>query len=169
MTMTISGSGTITGLSAGGLPDATITQAELSTNVAGNGPAFYVTQSATSALTGATWNKVTFTSETFDTNNNYDTSTSRFTPTVAGYYQLNAVVTSASIVIQVTALYKNGSQQVRGPFSNNSAVSGSSVSGLIYMNGSTDYVEVYCYNGGSTTTTDGNTNLSFNGFLARAA
>jgi len=45
MSMVINGSGTITGLSAGGLPSATVTQATLATPIAGTGPAFSAYQS----------------------------------------------------------------------------------------------------------------------------
>lgn len=46
MTMVINGSGTITGLTAGGLPDATIVQADLATGVAGTGPLFIASGNA---------------------------------------------------------------------------------------------------------------------------
>ena len=50
MTITINGSGTITGVSAGGLPSGTVTQATLATPVAGTGPAFSATMSANQAV-----------------------------------------------------------------------------------------------------------------------
>ena len=43
--------------------------------------------------------------------------------------------------------------------------------GLIYMNGTTDYVELYWYqnSGGSLQAVSGTTNTSFSGYLARSA
>jgi hypothetical protein len=54
-------------------------------------PTFSAYQSVAQSLTTGQ-NKITFTSEDFDTASCYDTTTSRFTPTVAGYYQINARV-----------------------------------------------------------------------------
>ena len=48
-------------------------------------PAFRAYKSSNSEISHNTWTKVTFDSEHFDTNSNYDNSTNyRFTPTVAG-------------------------------------------------------------------------------------
>ena len=59
-------------------------------------PAFWAWQSVQqTGVTASTWTKITFTSEIFDTNNNYDSS--RFTPTVAGYYQINATITMPTV------------------------------------------------------------------------
>ena len=58
MTITINGSGSITGLSAGGLPDATITQADLASGVAGTGPAFSAYQSSAQTLSSVTDTKI---------------------------------------------------------------------------------------------------------------
>jgi hypothetical protein len=49
-----------------------------------------VNLTANQALTTAGWQKVTFNSEAFDTGNEFDTATSRFTATKAGYYRIDA-------------------------------------------------------------------------------
>jgi hypothetical protein len=169
MPITINGTGTITGISVGGLPDAIITQPEMATGVAGTGPAFIVIQSATTSLSSGAWTKITFTSESYDTNSNYDTTNSRFTPTVAGFYQLNTGVTFSGAQQAIAAFYKNGSQQLRGFYTAPATMLGVTVSGLVYMNGSTDYVEVYVNSGSAGITTSGDATTWFNGFLARAA
>jgi len=66
--------------------------------VSGNMPAFLVYPSASSTnLTSSTWTKIVFNTEVFDTNNNFDSTTNyRFTPTVAGYYQINLQVYCSS-------------------------------------------------------------------------
>jgi len=175
--MTINGSGTITGLSAGGLPDATIQQADLATDVAGTGPAFSaVWTGAAQSISSSTFAKAQVSSELFDTNSNYDNTTYRFTPTVAGYYQLNATVafnsSSGGATRIIASFYKNGSEFLRGNYMQpyNSSSGCATVSGLIYLNGSTDYVELYGYMTATSPQIGGNANeTSFNGFLARAA
>ena len=124
------------------LPDATGTV--LTTATAGvpvNGPAFSAYQSSAQTLSGSTATKITFTTEEFDTNSNFASST--FTPTVAGYYQVNAsVAVGVSYTTGRTMLYKNGAEYKRG---NTVQSDGGQfiVSALVYCNGSTDYIEVY--------------------------
>jgi hypothetical protein len=113
-------------------------------------PAFSAYLSSTQSITSGTNVKVQCNTEEFDTNSNYDNATNyRFTPTVAGYYQVNARTDNGSSTngSQCTAIiYKNGSQFKLGvQFSLTSAqyAEGASVSCLIYCNGSTDYIEFY--------------------------
>jgi len=114
-----------------------------------NGPAFSAYKSANQIITNATFTKVTLDAEEFDTNNFFDTSTSRFTPSVAGYYQFNFNIdtggTSMSAALGV--IYKNGLQAKRtsGVFVAGMTEQYVSGAALIYMNGSTDYVELYAY------------------------
>lgn len=138
------------------LPAATGTV--LTTVTAGvpvNGPAFSAYQSSgSSSITSGTITKVPLNTEYFDTNNNFDSTTNyRFTPTVAGYYQINATVriTGSSITAGSVFLYKNGSQYLHSilPIDAASQTIGS-ISSVIYLNGSTDYVEVYGYAVGSS-------------------
>jgi hypothetical protein len=133
-----------------------------------NGPAFSAYQTtATSVTTSAT--KITFDTEEFDTNNNF--ASSRFTPTVAGYYQVNAQLQPVSSYtggyIQV---YKNGSVYKSGNYTNVAvSLGGFVVSTLVYCNGSTDYLEIY---GTFTTAQNSNTGIQFtyfNGCLLRGA
>jgi hypothetical protein len=118
---------------------------------------------------------VQFQTEDYDTNSNFDNITNyRFTPTVAGYYQFNAGAscanTSGGLIL---SLYKNGGESKRGVIS--ASVSGinseSIVSSQLYMNGSTDYVEVYAYqNSGTTASINAVSSTTwFNGSLVRGA
>jgi hypothetical protein len=116
------------------------------------GPAFNVYGNASQSLTSATFTKVALNTETFDTNNNFDSTTNyRFTPTVAGYYQINATLrfTAATAATQVLGtIYKNGSEYFRGldtPMSSTNTVSTFSISTIVYFNGSSDYIELYGY------------------------
>jgi hypothetical protein len=176
MAMTISGSGTITGLSAGGLPDATIVQADLAAGVAGNGPAFSAYLSSNQSITSNVATKVAFNAELFDTASCFDTATNyRFTPTVAGYYQINGGLNAASSTTATRAygmIYKNGSLYIQG--SDGSPITGgtcSTASAVIYLNGSTDYVEFYALIVAAAASIfgSGSTYTYFSGAMVRAA
>lgn len=172
MTITINGTGTITGISAGGLPDAIITQPELASGVGGTGPAFSATPSTTQAVTTATYTKVNLGTENFDTNSNF--ASSRFTPTIAGYYQLNGSVypVSTNSANYIWAfIYKNGATYASGSSAGAASTQDgiSVVSTLVYLNGSTDYVELYCYVTGTSPVIQNTLATQFSGFLARGA
>jgi hypothetical protein len=176
MTITINGSGTITGITAGGLPDATIQQADLAANVAGNGPAFRANTVTSQTITSNTFTKIAYNVEEFDTNSNYDPTTNhRFTPTVAGYYQVNANVSlgAGTVGYVQCSIYKNGYQYVIGSaVPNNGTVGGMVVAAaVLYLNGSTDYVEFYVWqNQGSSINLQTSTGFNtFSGAMVRAA
>jgi hypothetical protein len=173
MPITINGSGTVTGISAGGLPDAIITQPELAANVAGNGPVFSAYQSSGQTLNAATSTKITFTTEVFDTNSAYDTTNSRFQPTVAGYYLFTCGVRSdanpqAALHMR---LVKNGNFEfAAGSFTNNGlGAFMSSCSGIAYLDGLADYVECYSYSGTTATMSTGSSATYFQGAMIRSA
>jgi hypothetical protein len=56
-----------------------------------SGPAFGVSVIGGQSFPSGVLTKINNGTEEFDTNNCYDPSLSRFTPNVAGYYQINAV------------------------------------------------------------------------------
>lgn len=171
MSIIIDGTGTISGVSATGLTTAqTVTQSAIATGVAGTGPAFSAYNSSTTALTNSGYTKIDFQTEEFDTNNNF--ASSRFTPTVAGYYQLNASVqvTVGSSFEFSAIIYKNGTAYKSGTDNVYSTTYCAIVNSLVYLNGSTDYVEIYSFCGTSGKTTAANSvNTWFNGVLVRAA
>ena len=143
-----------------------VVQADLATGVAGTGPAFSAYQTASQTITANSYTKVTFDVEDFDTNNNF--ASSRFTPTVAGYYQINGNcgVTAFALV----GIFKNGSEYRRGAqVGTNGVLLQSPVSTIVYLNGSTDYIELYIY----CSTTNGTVNTAqstwLNGVLVRSA
>jgi hypothetical protein len=138
--------------------------------LATDGPAFAAYQSAAQSFPNGVSTKVTLNAEEFDTASAFDSTTnSRFQPTVPGYYQFSggfAISTTATAVIAF--LYKNGGEVRRGTQINANA-SNSHVSGLLYMNGSTDYVELFGYQaGGVQNTAPGANQIYLSGFLARA-
>jgi hypothetical protein len=141
--------------------------------VSGNMPAFSAYLSSNQSITTSTRTKVQFNTEVFDTANCYDNTTNyRFTPTVAGYYQISACVNAGSTISQtrfIMMLYKNGDEFYRFQDSNGSIVYATSGSGLVYCNGTTDYLEVYCQVNGTSPSFSGNPLLTwFNGSLVRA-
>ena len=128
-----------------------------------NGPAFSAYQNSATAISA--WTKILYQVEDYDTNDNF--ASSRFTPTVAGYYQISSTTSIVSPALCVSAIYKNGSEFKRGGYSNSSNVSGGYVSSLIYLNGSTDYVEIYTYSTSSVNTSAAQSDTWVTGFLAR--
>lgn len=142
----------------------------------GNSPAFSAYGSALQSLANATYTKIAYNTEEFDTNSNYDTTLYRFTPTVAGYYHVNATCSfgaSATAGVRgIVSIYKNGST-FKLTSANLNSVSQTNImnSALIYFNGSTDYIETFCYqdSGGALNCGSANTTVTFSASLARAA
>jgi hypothetical protein len=127
------------------LPDEAGTVLTSASSITQNaGPAFSAYQSSAQTLSSNTATKIQFQTKLFDTNNNFDNATNyRFTPTVAGYYQVNAAIQAQTSFTGGTIyLYKNSSQFATGM----AVVSGGGtfvLSHLVQMNGTTDYLEVY--------------------------
>lgn len=155
-----------------------VTQTYLATGVAGTGPAFSATITSSQTLSSGVNTKITFNSEEFDTASCYDPTTNyRFTPNVAGYYQVNIVCNyysaSTNINIAIVSLYKNGSSFKTGTdnrpttnlWGNISAV----YSGVVYLNGSTDYLEAYAYVGGTSPQALDASRCQFSAALVRSA
>jgi len=171
-----SGTVTLTVPSAAGTNTATLPAATGTVMVSGNQPAFSAFANGGQSLSNSTFTKIQWNNENFDTNNNFDSTTNyRFTPTVAGYYQVNAtMVINAMTGQSELAFYKNGSVYLYGPYPNSVTADTpfSALSALIYCNGTTDYIEVYAYqnSGGSKTlNSSGNTTCQFSGCLVRSA
>jgi hypothetical protein len=145
--------------------------------VATNAPAFQARCNSAISVNNVTTTKLLFPSEIFDTANCYDTSNSRFTPTVAGYYlltvrcQINTYTATAGE--HFCALYKNGSDNLQRssaapPVSGCNTTASGSV--IVYANGSTDYFEWYTYqSSGQNKSTDSNPITGFfEGILIKA-
>jgi hypothetical protein len=158
------------------LPDNTGTILTTGTpGVPVNGPAFSAYKSgANQSLTSNTYTKIVFESEEFDTNSCFDSTTNyRFTPTVAGYYQISVRVeiSGSGSSRNLATIYKNGSIFKTGTDIGGLSPStlGATVSALIYFNGSTDYVEVYAYVASTMSANSGALTTYFQGAMVRAA
>jgi hypothetical protein len=149
-------------------------------------PAFSAYLGAEQSISSATFTKVALSSELFDTASAFDSSTNyRFTPQVAGYYLINAGIRIIGVNAsnKILAIYKNGAALysmdsfTASTVSFNGSFTPVSISTTIYLNGSTDYIELYGYSNGSSTAFAGglggvNTapwNTFMTGFLARSA
>jgi hypothetical protein len=147
--------------------------------VSGNMPAFSAYNNANQTVSTGVSTKLQLNTELFDTANAFDSTTNyRFTPQVAGYYQFNGQiygVASISMAALYTLLFKNGSLYQYGSLQNITVgASGQSqtINTLVFLNGTTDYVEFYGTIIGSGTCTflnSGSTLNWFNGVLVRAA
>lgn len=164
-----SGGGSITLEEAVTASNLTITVPANSGTMAIQGPAFSAKRTGTQAITAIVWTKVQFQTEEYDTASAYDNVTNyRFTPQVAGYYQVTVNTEAASAQnYAYSAIYKNGTQVYR----NSTALgagTGTIVTALVFLNGSTDYVEGYVYFA-SSINLSGNEGTYFQATMVRAA
>jgi hypothetical protein len=149
-----SGAITLAAPAVAGTNTITLPAATGTVMVSGNMPAFSATMSADQTI-GTSATKITFNTKTgangFDTNNNYDATTNyRFTPTVAGYYQINFSLSTVPASGAASGqfyfyIYKNGSSylQQRTYYASAGNFLGCQLANVIYCNGSTDYIEAY--------------------------
>jgi hypothetical protein len=152
------------------LANGSVTQVKLGTNVAGNGPLFSAHHTVANALAFNTYTKVIYNVEDFDTNNNYDPVTGVFTPTVPGWYLINAAMQGdGTNAVHLLSIWKNGAIFCYGKYENLGEVTGIyTVTGLVNMNGSTDNLEIRMYsNPAANTLTANGGQLLFQGCLIR--
>jgi len=134
------------------------------------GPTFRAFRTTSSqSVTGGVYTKIEFNGETFDTASAYDNATNyRFTPQTAGYY----IVSVAAALSQpfnadnrILAIYKNGSiySEVYGA----GTAGGAIATDVVYLNGSTDYVEGYAFVSSNSSIADSTSTAYFSGSLAR--
>jgi hypothetical protein len=104
-------------------------------------PAFSAYPSSSQSITSNTATKILFQTTEFDTTGGMYSS-SRFTPTIAGYYQTQvSIYPSTATTSTQAAIYKNGALYKRNFI--NAADAVCAVSALVYLNGTTDYIEGY--------------------------
>ena len=144
------------------------------TMVSGNMPAFSASASGTTTITSGVFTKMVLNAENWDTASCYDSTTNyRFTPNVAGYYLITGSLdagTSTNQTRAIPVIFRNGSQYRLGV--NIATAAGniftSTVSAQVYLNGSTDYVELFAYVLASTAQYTAGTATWFDGVLVRA-
>ena len=163
---------------ATGLP-----QAGLGTNVAGNGPAFSAYQSTQqSTLSSGVPTLVQFQTEEFDTNGCFNNTGSTvtlngvsapqysFAPNIAGYYQVSGrCEVASSVVFILLYVYRNGSSLKRFTNTNTATVTAVNGSALVYCNGTSDYIQLYCLQGGNQQLSNSADTTYFQAVMVRSA
>jgi hypothetical protein len=142
-----------------------------------NGPIFRVISTATQSIPNDVNTLLQFQSKIIDTNNCFSIATHTFTPNIGGYYQINASCRISGSTASVTALiiYKNNSAYSSANIQKNGNSTGPVISDIVYLNGSTDFIQMYVYqNAGTallTALTDNNSALNtavwFSGCMIR--
>ena len=126
------GSG-LTGISGGGGDDGPAFQAH--THSSGTGPP--------QSLANNTWTKANFGHEVVDTDNCF--ASSRFTPDVAGWYIINcSILTSSTSTTWSNRIRKNSGTSISEAVHISTAGNAAALqnSAIVYLNGSSDYVEI---------------------------
>ena len=129
--------------------------------VSGNMPAFNAFSNSNQSVTTNTFTLINFEVKTgvgFDTagafNNTGSTVTLNgisvpayaFAPPVAGYYQISvSLAPNTTITRQILALYKNGAFAYAGTDIAATNTNGMNCSWLVYLNGTSDYIQLYGY------------------------
>lgn len=141
-----------------------------------NGPAVSAYRATSNqSITTSTYTKVALNSETFDLGSCFDSTTNyRWTPNVEGYYQMSwaVYIGATSLTSVLSSLYKNGAVVANGTY--NAGVGGldgiSTGAKLVYLNGTTDYLELFGRGIGTTVVIKFGEDLTYmSGFLARPA
>ena len=153
------------------LTNPTITGATI-TVASTDAPTFSAYSVATQNTTGNVFLKVACGTEEWDTNSNYDNTTNyRFTPTVAGYYQVSCFVVLGSATTRLIAsIYKNGSP-IKKVFDlgDVAAITSGGGTAIVYCNGSTDYLELYARTANNRTIISSGGETMFQAALIRSA
>lgn len=117
-------------------------------------------------ITSGAFTKITFNTVEWDKGNGYDSSTSKFQPSIAGVYAVSATVDVEGVTDTKYAqvlIYKNGVVYKAGIlFAPGTAWIPASVSCFVQLNGTTDYIEIYVYqNTGSSQSVYGGSDATF--------
>lgn len=139
-------------IALGGTGASDAAGARVALGVAQDGPRFRVYNSTGPALTDATITLVPLDSESFDPAGAFNNTTYRFQPAVAGYYDIKWSIgltnTGATTLTDVLGLlYKNGAEYSRTLFTlpPSTALAGIQGGDVVYLNGSSDYLDLRVY------------------------
>ena len=109
----------------------------------GSLPTFSAYDTTTQSINANVYTKITFTSENWDSDSAF--ASSRFTPQTAGYYSVSAMIGANFGTAEDTywQVYKNGASWQMGSLLKTTGNNYASGHILVYLNGSTDYIEIY--------------------------
>ena len=137
-------------------------------------PSFKAYMGSQQVLATGTNTAMVVDTEVFDSNSFFNTSDYKFTPTIAGYYFINANLeysNSTGNYVFTSHIYKNGSIALRGTVWNDGSNTNvnTQISGILAFNGSSDYAQVYGYqnSGGNITIYAGAHSSYFEAFYLR--
>ncbi len=135
-----------------------------------NVPAFRVHKNGTNqTLTTSTDQLLTWNTKQIDTYDNFNTSTGRFTPTLAGHYLIQLSIgcnNLANTNACVSIIRKNGTPYAIGSTRSPNFDVVTNASAIIYMNGTTDYLDANGYSEATNAVIIGNsTHTYFEGSL----
>jgi hypothetical protein len=173
-----SGGGSVTLQEAVTASNLTITVPAVTGTMATIGPAFSAYLGSTQYPTSGVNTVLQINTEEFDTSSCFDTTNYRFTPNVAGYYQVNGQISTrgtASSTRLYPIIFKNGNIARYGTdiyVSSGNVGYKASIACLIYMNGTTDYLQLggaVVDSSGPQFTADGELSNYFQAFFVRAA
>ena len=135
-----------------------------------DGPTFSAYMSSSLLPSQSTWTKCPFNTTSFDTDSDFDTTNYRFVPSKAGKYAVfaNTYISygaSNTATTEVLAVRKNNTDVLyyRHSITSGGFNSSLALSGIIEMNGTTDYLDVWMFSNSAVPTTGsgtGNTNFS---------
>ena len=109
-------------------------------------PAFRAALDSNQSVSATTWTKLQLDREDFDSTGDYDNTTNyRFTPSVAGYYLCSAGIHPNVVGRAILRLYKNGSAEASLGDMDSTYTRAMSGASLVYLNGTTDYIEFYVW------------------------
>jgi hypothetical protein len=135
-------------------------------------PVFRVYRNSLQTFPNAVFTKVQWNVVDFDTCGGFDiTTNNRWTPTAPGYYQFNGHILGASGATGrcFCLLYKNGVGASTGNDNSPSSYR-ATVHDILYMNGTTDYIELFAYTlAGGVTSGGGPQDTFFSGALISPA
>jgi hypothetical protein len=135
-----------------------------------NPPTVQAYSSVATTLAQNVYTKLTVNNEDFDPAGAFDVATSKFQPTVAGYYLINSQMYAPGTAYASMNTYKNGSytRTIQGGFS--ALIDGALIvtgTSLVYLNGTTDFIELYGIQGGVASVNA--TSVIFQASLVRGA
>lgn len=139
-----------------------------------NAPVFKASSNAINVPPGVSTTFFTsYGAATFDPTSAFDPATGKFQPNVPGYYQMNAIVSygvnglSASAMTAMIVKNGSGSEYQAGLGSSSTTYPAIQVSGVVYLNGTSDFVQVGTYQNSAGTATS--IAATFSGALVRTA
>jgi hypothetical protein len=109
-------------------------------------PYFSAHASTNTTVTSNSSTKIHIDTKDSDSNTWYDAVTNfRYTPLLAGRYSVHIMTTCVGTSVSncILSIFKNGSNYAQGQLNGNSGSTGGTVTSIVNMNGSTDFLEAF--------------------------